>query len=232
VPAGAVGDPLHGGSVGRGKFGGDMGAQPLLVACGPRGVQGLDHRGGHALIEHAAQEFPAGREPGRAVEHLDLGTEGPEDGGVTHGAGSAGQHRDAQAAPGHRGHHGHVSERDACLSGQVGQLPFSARRSRVQIGPQDVRPRALVLAQAGQSGQERVDRGLRAVDAQHQVGSAGGLGFAGGVEDGFGRGYRRIVAADTHPRGDQVTRDERAGLPQAEDRDDQRVSVPAHHTRG
>jgi hypothetical protein len=187
--------------------------QPLLVAGGPGSVQGLDDRGGQALVEHAAQEFPAGREPGRAVEHLDFGAEGPEDGGVARGPGSAGQHRDAQAASGHRGHHRDVGERDACFPGEAGQLPFGTRRGRVQVGPQDVRRRALVPAQAGQSGLERVHRGLRAVDAQHQAGSAGCLGFAGGVDDGFGRGYRRIVADQTNPRGDQVTRDEGAGLP-------------------
>jgi hypothetical protein len=211
-----------------------MGAQPLLVARGPRGVQGLHHRGGHAFVEHAAQEFPAGREPGRPGEHLDIGAEGPEDGRVARGAGSAGQHRDAEAAAGHRGHHRDVGERDARFSGEFGQLPFGARRGRVQVSPQDVRPRALVLAprsQPGQSGLECVHRGLRAVDAQHQVRPARRLGFAGGVDDGFGRGYRRIVAADTHPRGDQVTRDQGARLAQAEDRDDQRMSVAAHHAR-
>jgi hypothetical protein len=212
-----------------------VGAQPLLVARGPRGVQGLHHRGGHALVEHAAQEFPAGREPGRPVEHLDIGAEGPEDGRVARGAGSAGQHRDAQAATGHRSHHRDVGERDARFSGELGQLPFSARRGRVQVSPQDVRPRALVLAprsQPSQSGLECVHRGLRAVDAQHQVRSARRLGFAGGVDDGFGRGYRRIVAADTHPRGDQVTGDHRTRLPEAENGNNRRVSVPDHHMRG
>jgi len=219
-------------------------SQPLLVARGPGSLQGLDDRGGHALVEHAAQEFPAGRKPGRPVQHLDIGAEGSQDGRVARGAGTAGQHRDTQAAAGHRGHHRNVGERDACFSGEFGQVPFDARRGGVQVGPQDVRPRAVVvaravamvraavLAQPDQPGLERVYRGLRAVDAQHQVRSARRLGFAGRVDDGFGCGYRRIVAADAHPRGNQVTCDDRTGLPQAENRDDQRVSVPGHHARG
>jgi len=213
-------------------------SQPLLVARGPGSLQGLDDRGGHALVEHAAQEFPAGRKPGRAVKHLDIGAEGSQGGTVARGAGTAGQHRDAQAAAGHRGHHRDVGERDPCFSGEFGQVPFDARRGRVQVGPQDVRPRAVVvaravvLAQPGKPGLERVYRGLRAVDAQHQVRSARRLGFAGRVDDGFGCGYRRIVAADAHSRGNQVTRDDRTGLPQAENRDDRRMSVPGHHVRG
>jgi hypothetical protein len=191
--------------------------QPLLVACGPGRLQGLDNRGGHALVEHAAQEFPAGGKPGRAVEHLDIGAEGPEDGSVARGAGSTGQHRDAQTAAGHRGHHRDVGERNACFAGEFGQLTFGARRGRVQVGPQNVRRRALVLAHAlvlaqsgqlgrlgqpGQPGLERVHCSLCAVDAQHQVRSARRIGLAGGVDDRFGGGYRRIVAANTHPHGD------------------------------
>ena len=122
--------------------------QPLLLAHGPGRLQGLDDRGGHALVEHAAQEFPAGREPSRAVEHLDISAEGLEDGSVARGAGSAGQHRNPQAAPGHRGHHRYVGERDVCLFGEFSQLPFGARRGRVQVGPKDLRPRALVLLPA------------------------------------------------------------------------------------
>jgi hypothetical protein len=203
-------------------------SQPPLVVRGPGRVQGLHDRGGHPLVEHAAQELLAGGEPGRAVEHLDIGAEGPEQGGVADGAGSAGQHRDAQAAPWHRGHHRDVGERDACFLRDIRQLPFGTWRGRVQIGPQDVRTRAFLA----QPGPERLYRGHGAVDAQHQVRSPRRLGFAGGVEDGPGRGYRRIVAADTHSRRSQVARDDRTGFPQAEHRDDQRLSVSDHDTRG
>jgi len=189
VPAGAVGDPGQGGVVHGGQLGGDVLAQPLFVARGPGRVQGLDDRGGHALVEHAAQEFLAGREPGRAVEHLDPGAQRAQQGGVACGAGSAGQHGDAQAAPGHRGHHRHVGEGDAGLLRDVRQLSFGPRGRRVQVGPQDFPAPALLapafLGQAGQGGPERVHRGLRAVDAQHQVRALCRLGFAGGVEDGF-----------------------------------------------
>jgi len=164
-------------------------AQPLFVARGPGRVQGLDDRGGHALVEHAAQELLAGGEPGRAVEHLDPGAQRAQQSGVAGGAGSAGQHGDAQAAPGHRGHHCHVGERDAGLLRDVRQLSFGARGGRVQVGPQDFLAPALLspafLGQGGQGGPERVHRGLRAVDAQHQVRALCRLGFAGGVEDGF-----------------------------------------------
>ncbi len=125
-----------------------MFSQPLLVARGPGSLQGLDDRGGHALVEHTAQEFPAGRKPGRAVKHLDIGAEGSQGGTVARGAGTAGQHRDAKAAAGYRGHHRDVGECDARFSGEFGQLPFDARRGRVQVGPQDVRPRAVVVAHA------------------------------------------------------------------------------------
>jgi hypothetical protein len=238
VLTGAIDDPVHGGGVGRGQFGGDVPRQPLLVPGGPGGGQGLDDRGRHALVEHAAQELPGGGEPGRAVEHLDVGAQRGEDGGVARGAGPAGQHRDPQAAPGHRGHYRDVRERDARFLGDAGQLPLGPRGGRVQVGPQ----RALLgawsalgeafLVQAGQAGGERAHRGLRAVDAQHQVRTPGRLGLAGGVEDGFRRGHRRIVAADLHPGGGQVAREDRAGLPQAEDRDDQRLRVQGHHARG
>ena len=239
VLAGAAGDPFQGGGVHGGQLGGDVLSQPPLVARGPGRVQGLHDRGGQPLVEHAAQELLAGGEPGRAVEQRDIGAKGPEQGGIADGAGSAGQHRDAQAAPGHRGHHRDVGEPDACFPRDVRQLAFGPWRGGVQIGPQDVPARAfpvclvcVFLAQAGQPGLERPYRGLRAVDAQDQVRSPRRLGFAGGAEDGFGRGYRRIVAADTHSRHGQVTRDDRTGLAQAEHRDDQRLSVAGHHTRG
>jgi len=208
VPAGAVGDPVQGGGVGRGEHGADVLAQPLLLPCGPGSVQGLDDRGRHPLVEHAAQELLAGGEPGRAVEHLDGSAQRPEQGGVTGGAGPAGQHGDAQAAPGHRRHHGHVSERHARVFGEAGQLSFGARRGRVQVGPQDARPRPPACEQAGQPGLERLDRGLGAVDAQHQARFTGRVGFADGVKDGFGRGDRRIVATDPRPGSGQVARDE------------------------
>jgi len=127
VLAGAVGDPVQGSGVSGGQFGRDVLLQPLFVTGGPGGGQGLDDRGGHPLVEHAAQEFPGGGEPGRTVEHFDAGAERGEDGGVARGAGPAGQHRDAQAAPGHRGHDGDVRERDARFLREAGQLPLGAR---------------------------------------------------------------------------------------------------------
>ena len=214
VPARPVSDPVQDGGIGRGKFGGDVLAQPVLVTRGPGGVQGLDDRGCHPLVEHAAQQLPGGGEPGRPVENLDLGTERAEQGGIAGGACSAGQHRDAQAATGDGGHDRDVGEREAGSFRDVRQLPFGARRCRVQIGPQGVPALAgaLVRAQPGQAGRESADRGLGAVDAQHQVRSARGVGFAAGVEDGTGRGDSRIVAADAHPGGHQVTRDDGPGL--------------------
>jgi len=201
VPAGTVGDPVHGGGVGRGQLGGDVLAQPLLLPCGPGGVQGLEDRGRHPLVEHAAQEFLAGREPGRAVQHLDGSAQRPEQRGIEGGAGPAGQHGDAQAAPGHRRHHGYVSERHARVVGEAGQLPLGARRGRVQVGPQDVRPRPPAREQAGQRRLERLDRGLGAVDAQHQTRFAGRVGFACGVKDGFGRDDGGIIATDPRTGG-------------------------------
>ena len=232
VPAGAVGDPVHGGGVGRGELGRDVLPQPRLVARGPGGLQGLDDRAGHALVKHAAQEFLAGREPGRAVEHLDAGAERPEQGGVAGGSGSAGQHRDPQAAPGHRGHHRDVGERHACVSRQDCQLPLGAGRGGVQVGPQDIRPGLSSGEQAGQPSLERLHRGLRAVDAQHELGLLRRLGLAGGVQDGFGRWDRWVVAADPGPRGGQVAGDNGTGLTKAEYRDDQRPPFRGHHARG
>jgi hypothetical protein len=72
VPAGAVDDPLDRSGVRRGQLGGDVLAQPRLVTRGPSRVKGFDHRRGHALVEHAAQELLAGREAGRTIEHLDV----------------------------------------------------------------------------------------------------------------------------------------------------------------
>jgi hypothetical protein len=238
VLTGTVGDPVDGGGVGRGQFGRDVLPQPRFVSGGPGGGQGLDDRRRHALVEHAAQELPGGGQPGRAVEHLDAGTERGEGGGVARGADAAGQHRDAQSPPGHRGHHRDVRERDAGRRRDVGQLPLGPRRGRVQVGPQRTLAGASsglsrgVPAQAGQAGGERVHRGLRAVDAQHQVGFPGRLGLAGGIDHRRRRGHRRIVATDLDPGSGQVTRDGRTGLPQAEDRDDQRLSVQGHHPRG
>ena len=232
VPAGAVGDPVHGGDFGRGEFGRDVLPQPQFVARGPGGLQGLDDRGRHALVEHTAQEFLAGREPGRAVEHLDAGAQGPQQRGVSGGSGSAGQHRDPQAAPRHRGHHRDVGKRHACVSREDCQLPLGAGRGGVQVGPQDIRPGLPSGEQAGQPGLERLHRGLRAVDAQHELGLLRRLGLARGVQDRFGRPDRRVVTADQRPRGDQVTGDDRTGLTEAEYRDDQRLPVLGHHARG
>ena len=58
------------------------------------------------------------------------------------------------------------------------------------------------------------------------------FGFAPGADDGLARGYRGVVAADPHVRRGQVARDGRTGLPQAEQRDDQRLPALGHHTRG
>jgi len=176
-------------------------AQPRLVARGPGGLQGLDDRGGQALVEHAAQELLAGRQPCRAVEHLDAGTKRLEQGRIAGGPGSAGQHRDTQAAPGHRGHHRDIGERHSRVGRETGQLAFGAGRGSVQVGPHDIGPRLPAGEQAGQPGLERRHRGLRAVDTQHELRLARGLGLTGGVEDGFGRCDRRIVAADPQPRG-------------------------------
>ncbi len=228
MPAGAVRDPVQGGGVGGGQFGRDVRAQPLLVARGPCGVQGLDDRRGHALVEHAPQELLASREPGRAVEHLDAGAEGPQERGVGRGTDAAGQHRHAQAAPRHRGHHRDVGEGDACLFREGVQLSLGAGRGRVQVGPDDVWPQAVgpPPAFAGQAGLQRAHSGLRAVNAEHQVGPPRRVGLAGGVDDGFGGRHGRIVAADAHSGGGQVTRDDRTSLPQAEHRDDKRLPVP------
>jgi hypothetical protein len=140
VPAGAVDDPLHGPGVGRGQFGRDMLAQPRLVTRGAGRLESLGHRRGHALVEHAAQEFLAGRQPGRAVVHLNVGAQRGQDRGVTRCPRSAGEHGNTQAAPGYRSHHRDIGEGDAGRRGDVGELPFDSWRGGVQIGPQRARP--------------------------------------------------------------------------------------------
>jgi alkanesulfonate monooxygenase SsuD/methylene tetrahydromethanopterin reductase-like flavin-dependent oxidoreductase (luciferase family) len=222
VLPGPVNEALDRRGAGRREFGGDVLAQPRLIAGGPGGVKGLDHGGGHALIEHAAQELPAGREARRAVKHLDVRAEGPQRGGVARRAAAAGEHRDTQAAPGYRGHHRDVGEGYAGRAGDFRQLPLGAWRGGIQVGPQRVRP------QPGPPGPERVDRGLRAVDAQHQVRPPHRLGLAVRAGDALGRGYRGVITPDLRPGQEQVACDQRAGLPQAEYGDDH----PGHHTRG
>jgi hypothetical protein len=207
-------------------------AQPWLVARGPGRLQGLDDRGGHALVEHAAQELLAGRQPRWAIEHLDAGAQGSEQGSVAGRPDPASQHRDTQPAPGHRGHHRDIGERHARVGREAGQPPFGTRRGGVQVSPQHIGPRLPTDEQAGQPGLERLHRGLRAVYAQHELRLVRGLGLAGGVEDGFGRHDCRVVAANPCPRGGQVASDDGTGLPQAEHRDDQRSPVPGHHARG
>jgi hypothetical protein len=95
VPGRAVDNPLHAARIGRGQLGGDVLAQPLLVADGLGGLQRLDDRRGHALIEDAAQQLLAGREPGRPGQHLDVRAERHQQAGVAGGAVAAGQHGDA-----------------------------------------------------------------------------------------------------------------------------------------
>jgi hypothetical protein len=226
VPAGAVDDPLHRPGVGRGQFSGDVLAQPRLVTRGAGRLEGLGHRRGHALVEHAAQEFLAGRQSGRTVVHLDVDAQRSQQSGVTRRPGSAGEHGNAQAAPGYRGHHRDIGEGGTGRLGDTGELPFGPWCGGVQIGPQRARP------EPGQPGPQRRHGGLGAVDAQHQVRPSRRVRFAGGVGDAFGRGNRGVVTPDTHARRDQVSRDRRTSLAQAEDRHHQRVSILRHHARG
>jgi len=142
VPAGAVDDPLHRSGVGRGQFGRDVLAQPRFVTRGAGRLEGFGHRRGHALVEHAAQKFLAGRQPGRTVVHLDVGAQRGQHGGVTRRPRSAGEHGNAQAAPGYRGHHRDVGEGNAGRHGDAGELPFGPWRGGVQVGPQRARPPA------------------------------------------------------------------------------------------
>jgi hypothetical protein len=124
VLVGAFDDPHHGSGVGRGQLGGDVLTQPRLVIRRPGGLEGLDHGSGHALIEHAAQEFLAGREPGRAVKHLDARAERAQQGGVARRRPAAGEHGHAQAAARHGGHHRDIGKRDAGRRGDIRELSF------------------------------------------------------------------------------------------------------------
>ena len=127
VPGGTVDDPLHAARVGRGQLGGDVLAQPLFVACRAGGLERLDDGRGHALVEHAAQQLPGGREPSGPGQHLDAGSQRGEQASIAFGAVPAGQHRDAQAAPGDGRHHGDVGEGHAAGFGDARKLPFKAR---------------------------------------------------------------------------------------------------------
>jgi hypothetical protein len=140
VPGGAVDDPLHAARVGRGQFGGDVLAQPLLMACGPGRLQRLDDRRGHALIEHAAQQFLAGRQAGRPGQDLDVGAQRGQQAGVAVGAVPAGQHGNPQAAPGDGRHHRDVGEGHAAGFGDTGEFTLDARRGGVQVGPEGAEP--------------------------------------------------------------------------------------------
>jgi hypothetical protein len=196
------------------------------MARGPGRLERLDDGRGHALVEHAAQQFPGRREPGRPGQDLDVGAQRGQQDGVALGGVPAGQHGDPQAAPGDGGHHRDVGEGHAAGFGDAGELTLGARRGGVQVGPHGAGP------QAGQPGPEGVDRGLGAVHAQHEVRAPGRCRLAAGVGDAGARGDRRVVAPDSHARGQQVARDHRTGLPQAEHRDDQRALVGVHHARG
>jgi len=189
-------------------------------------LQRLDDGCGHALVEHAAQQFLAGRQAGRPGQDLDVGAQRGQQAGVAVGAVPAGQHRDPQAAPGDRRHHRDVGEGQAAGFGDTGELTLDARRGGVQVGPDGAGP------QAGLPGPEGVHRGLGAVHAQHQVRPSRRLRLAARVGDARARGDRRVIAADSRARGHQVARDQGTGLPQAEHRDDQRAIVRFHHARG
>jgi hypothetical protein len=182
--------------------------QPLLLAGRPGGLQRLDDGRGHALVEHAAEQFLAGRQPGRASQHLDIGAHGTEQRGEPAGRLPAGQHRDPQATPGDGRHHGDVGEGHPPGLGQVGEFPLDARRGGVQVGPDGAG------SDAGQPGPEGVHRGLGAVHAQHQLRSLRRLGLAAGLDQAGARADRGVVAADGRARGQQITRDDRTGLPQ------------------
>ena len=127
APAGAAGNPAERGCIDNGQFGGDVLAKPLLLTRGPGGVEGLDDRGRHALVEHAAQQLPGGGQSGRAVEDPDVGAERPQQVRVTRSARPAGEHRDMQAVSGHRGHDGDIGKRDAGFPRDLGQLPLDPR---------------------------------------------------------------------------------------------------------
>jgi hypothetical protein len=217
VPRGAVHDPVQALRVGRGQFGADVLTQPLLVACRPGRLERLDDGCGHALVEDAAQQLLGGREPGRPCEHLDTGSQRRQQGGVPRGAVPAGQHGDTQAPSRNGRHHRHVCERHAAGLGDAGEFLLGARRGGIQVRPQGIR------AHPGQPGAEGVHRGLRAVHAQHQVRAPDRLRLAAALGDAGRRGdhgHRGVVAADRGARGQQVTRDYRAGLAEAQHRDD------------
>jgi hypothetical protein len=217
VPPGAVDDPRHGAGVGRGKLGGDVLAQPLLVPRGPGGIERLHDRGGHALVKDAAQELLGRREPGRAVEHLDDGAERGQQARVPRGAVTAGEHGDAQAAPGHGRHHRHVGEGHSRGLADPGQLEFHSGCGGVQVGPHGVGPHS------GEPRLEGINGRLGAVDAEHQVRPAGRLGLAADLGDARRhrrRRHGRVVPSDSRARGQQVAGDLRPGLAQAEHRDD------------
>jgi hypothetical protein len=127
VPGGAVHDPRHAARIGLGQLGADMLAQPLLMADGAGGLQRLDDGRGHALVEHAAQQLPGGRESGGPGQHFDAGAQRGEQASVAFGAVTAGQHGDAQAAPGDGRHHGDVGEGYAAGFRDARELPFEAR---------------------------------------------------------------------------------------------------------
>jgi hypothetical protein len=226
VPEGAVDDPLDAARVGRGQFGGDVLAQPLLLTCRPGGLQGLDDGRGHALVEHAAEQFLAGREPGRPGQHLDVSAERGQQRGEASGRVPAGQHGDAQSAPEDGRHHRDVGEGHASGLGDPGEFPLEARRGGVQVGPDNTG------SDAGQPGPEGVHGGLSAVHAQHQVRSSRRLRLAAGIGEARARRDRRVIATDARARRQQVTRDHRTGLAQAEHRDNQRALVRVHHARG
>jgi hypothetical protein len=191
------------------------------MARGPGRLQRFDDGRGHALVEHAAQQFPAGRQAGRPGQDLDVGAQRGQQAGVAVRAVPAGQHGDPQAAPGDGRHHRDVGEGHTASFGDTGELTLDARRGGIQVGPEGTG------CQAGPPGLEGVHRGLGAVHAQHQVRTVRCLGLAAGVGDAGARGDRGVIATDCGPSGLQVARDHRTGLPQAEHRDDQ-----VHHACG
>ena len=162
--------------------------------------QRLDHGGGQALVEHAAQQLAPVAAPAGARRHGHLGAERAQQRGVPL-RGRPRRSASVSAAPaGHRGHQRDVGDRDSCAVATRPPLAFIPGRAVF-------RSAQTVPGRSGPARGPAPPPAAAELGAEHQLGVAHRLGLIAPRRlTRRQRAPRRVVAAHLRTGGHQVAR--------------------------